>query len=76
MVEQAPPPPSPMPSSVVAAAVLARPVSIVCSGASLGLPGGTAVFADDNVQRILAGENRIDVLVIGQGSSRRVCCGS
>ncbi len=35
------------------------PVSIVCSGASLGLPAGASVFADDNIQRMLKGENRI-----------------
>ncbi len=34
-------------------------VSVVASGASIGLPGGTEVFASDNVARILAGENRI-----------------
>ncbi|MDP6932176.1 MAG: beta-ketoacyl synthase N-terminal-like domain-containing protein, partial [Myxococcota bacterium] len=34
-------------------------VSIVCSGASLGLPGGDEVFASDNIERILEGESRI-----------------
>ncbi|MFZ5476025.1 MAG: SDR family NAD(P)-dependent oxidoreductase [Myxococcota bacterium] len=52
-------PSGPMPSSVVASTVLAAPMSIVCSGASLGLPGGDEVFAADNVRRMLAGENRI-----------------
>ncbi len=36
-----------------------RATTVVCSGASLGLPAGTSVFADDNIQRMLAGENRI-----------------
>ena len=30
-----------------------------CSGASVGLPGGTEVFAADNIERILQGEVRI-----------------
>ncbi|MFN7142924.1 MAG: acyltransferase domain-containing protein, partial [Myxococcota bacterium] len=40
-------------------------VTVVCSGASLGLPGGDEVFAPDNVERMLAGENRIAVLPEG-----------
>ncbi|MFK7928905.1 MAG: beta-ketoacyl synthase N-terminal-like domain-containing protein, partial [Myxococcota bacterium] len=32
---------------------------IVCTGASLGLPGGSGVFHDENLTRILHGENRI-----------------
>ncbi|MCB9689307.1 MAG: SDR family NAD(P)-dependent oxidoreductase [Alphaproteobacteria bacterium] len=32
---------------------------VVASGTSIGLPGGTSVFAEDNVEAILAGENRI-----------------
>jgi 3-oxoacyl-(acyl-carrier-protein) synthase/NAD(P)-dependent dehydrogenase (short-subunit alcohol dehydrogenase family)/phosphopantetheinyl transferase/acyl carrier protein len=36
--------------------------SIVCSGASVGLPGGEEVFGHDNVARILEGENRISHL--------------
>ena len=38
------------------------PITVVASGASLGLPGGEEVFGDDNVRRILAGENRISRL--------------
>ncbi|MGH0036322.1 MAG: SDR family NAD(P)-dependent oxidoreductase [Myxococcota bacterium] len=34
----------------------------VVSGAALGLPGGERVFDDDNVQRILDGEQEIDVI--------------
>ncbi|MCB9764141.1 MAG: SDR family NAD(P)-dependent oxidoreductase [Alphaproteobacteria bacterium] len=37
-------------------------VTIVCTGASLGLPGGEGVFTDDNVLSILRGENRISVI--------------
>ena len=40
--------------------------AIVCTGAALGLPGGREVFADDNVQRILDGENRITAVQIGR----------
>ena len=32
---------------------------VVCSGASLGLPGGNEVFEPDGIQRMLKGENRI-----------------
>ena len=35
------------------------PVEVVCTGASLGLPGGQQVFSPDNAQRILQGENRL-----------------
>ncbi|MSQ01624.1 MAG: SDR family NAD(P)-dependent oxidoreductase [Myxococcales bacterium] len=40
-------------------APIAEPLRIVCSGASLGLPGGAEVFEPDGIQRILKGENRI-----------------
>ncbi|MFT7519815.1 MAG: acyl transferase domain-containing protein/acyl carrier protein, partial [Kiritimatiellia bacterium] len=33
--------------------------SVVCSGASVGLPGGDEVFAADNLTSILRGDNRI-----------------
>ncbi len=36
--------------------------TVVCSGASVGLPGGTEVFAEDNIDRILQGEVRIQPL--------------
>ena len=39
--------------------VIHRP-RIVCSGASVGLPGGTEVFSEDNVHSVLRGDNRID----------------
>ena len=35
---------------------------VVCSGASIGLPGGDEVFGAGNVASILAGENRIDAV--------------
>jgi malonyl CoA-acyl carrier protein transacylase len=68
----APVTPAPAPAPVVAPAPAGpslRPAAvgtssagaptIVCSGASVGLPGGEEVFAPDNVRRILRGENRI-----------------
>ena len=33
--------------------------SVVCTGASIGLPGGEEVFGHDNIARILSGEGRI-----------------
>ncbi len=42
-----------------ASAPKAGTLRIVCSGASLGLPGGTEVFEPDGIQRMLKGENRI-----------------
>jgi malonyl CoA-acyl carrier protein transacylase len=38
------------------------PVRIVCTGASVGLPGGAEVFDPDNFQSILRGDNRISVI--------------
>jgi acyl transferase domain-containing protein/NAD(P)-dependent dehydrogenase (short-subunit alcohol dehydrogenase family)/phosphopantetheinyl transferase/acyl carrier protein len=35
-------------------------VDVVCSGASVGLPGGEEVFGNDNFARILGGDNRIE----------------
>ena len=35
------------------------PIDVVCTGASLGLPGGDRVFSPDNAKRILNGENRL-----------------
>ncbi|MGB0638241.1 MAG: beta-ketoacyl synthase N-terminal-like domain-containing protein, partial [Myxococcota bacterium] len=53
-----PTPATPNASSTSTAGLM--PVSsIVCSGASVGLPGGTEVFAPDNVEKILDGEVRI-----------------
>jgi malonyl CoA-acyl carrier protein transacylase len=40
----------------------AATVRVVCSGAGLGLPGGERVFADDNIESILRGDNRIGVV--------------
>jgi len=37
-------------------------VNIVCTGASLGLPGGEQVFSEDNILRILHGENRLTAI--------------
>ena len=42
------------------------PVRVVCSGASVGLPGGDEVFEPDGIQRILRGENRIRKLKSGE----------
>ena len=59
------PPPSVPAAAVPAAPRPASPVgtsarpTVVCSGASVGLPGGTEVFAADNIERILQGEVRI-----------------
>jgi len=61
------------PAPVVEAAPLPAPaaasapasVSVVATGASIGLPGGDEVFSPDNVARILAGDNRISRL--GEG---------
>ncbi|HNH49139.1 MAG TPA: beta-ketoacyl synthase N-terminal-like domain-containing protein, partial [Myxococcota bacterium] len=44
----------------------ATPVRVVCSGASVGLPGGDEVFEPDGIQRILRGENRIRKLKSGE----------
>ncbi len=63
-------PPAPAPAVVYVQAPAAAPVAraaqpvqpsitVVCSGASVGLPGGTEVFAADNFKAILSGENRI-----------------
>jgi malonyl CoA-acyl carrier protein transacylase len=68
------PAPSAPPASASVAAVQAPPALIgapfgpdlarrvVCTGASVGLPGGRQVFDDDNVASILRGENRITAL--------------
>ena len=32
---------------------------VVCSGASVGLPGGSSVFSEENIDALLRGENRI-----------------
>ncbi len=52
------PTPSPAPSSAVPSALPAA-VDVVCSGASVGLPGRDEIFADDNVDAILDGGNFI-----------------
>ena len=64
-----PPTPSaqPVPASPAAPPAL-EPV--VITGAALGLPGTEQTFADDNVARILAGQNFISVL--GQDTRRRM----
>lgn len=51
--------PAATPAPVPSAGGSPLALTIVCSGASLGLPAGESVFADDNVKRMLAGENRI-----------------
>lgn len=63
-VEVTPPPaapafPSTLPGAASAAPATSPQARIVCSGASLGLPGGDGVFSPDNITRILRGENRI-----------------
>ncbi|MEC8192296.1 MAG: SDR family NAD(P)-dependent oxidoreductase [Myxococcota bacterium] len=55
--------PAPVPAAPRSApAVVPASISVVCSGASVGLPGGEEVFAPDNVARILDGEVRISRL--------------
>ncbi len=60
--------PAPVPTQArapVPAPVSAPPpkaLGVVATGASIGLPGGNEVFGEDNVARILAGENRIERL--------------
>ncbi len=55
---------------------MARPAAlpalepVVVTGAALGLPGTEQTFADDNVARILAGQNFISVL--GEGTRQRM----
>ena len=53
-----------MPQPVPSVSTTSTPaaVSVVATGASLGLPGGDEVFGADNVARILAGDNRIERL--------------
>ncbi|MBK7757718.1 MAG: acyltransferase domain-containing protein [Deltaproteobacteria bacterium] len=61
------PPASPMPTAPVIAAALAQPAArarVVCTGASVGLPGGDEVFAADNVQALLRGEQRISTIPV------------
>ncbi len=51
----------PSPAALPAAGSPGR--RVVCSGASLGLPGGKEVFEPDGIQRMLKGENRISQIV-------------
>ncbi len=37
-------------------------VEVVCTGASLGLPGGSRVFSEDNIPSILRGDNRLSAI--------------
>ena len=55
-------PPAPAPTPAPVAAAQPAKVSVVATGASLGLPGGDEIFGADNVARILSGENRIERL--------------
>ncbi len=48
----------PVRTTAVPSTALAEP-TVVCTGASVGLPGGEQVFAPDNLARILSGDNRI-----------------
>jgi len=64
-------PPAPSPQPVVATpASLPALEPVVVTGAALGLPGTEQTFADDNVARILAGQNFISVL--GEDTRRRM----
>jgi 3-oxoacyl-(acyl-carrier-protein) synthase len=55
--------PATPPASVLSGQDVMLPMrEVVCSGASIGLPGGDEVFGPDNFDRILSGENRISVL--------------
>ena len=64
-VQTAPQPPAPpLPESPALTAPVEKPTTrdeprVVCSGASIGLPGGKEVFDPENFCAILAGENRI-----------------
>ncbi|MCP4806816.1 MAG: SDR family NAD(P)-dependent oxidoreductase [Proteobacteria bacterium] len=51
--------PDPTPTVIEYATQPAATVRVVCSGASIGLPGGEHIFSDDNVHSILRGEQRI-----------------
>ncbi len=53
---------APLPVVSRAPAPLPPEVRVVATGASVGLPGGTEVFAADNFARLLRGENRISPL--------------
>ena len=50
---------APAPVAQVVEASYATDLKVVCTGASLGLPGGEQVFDPRNIQSMLAGENRI-----------------
>ena len=52
-------PPSPVVQATQALQPMPQQVRVVCTGASVGLPGGTQVFDDDNIASILRGDNRI-----------------
>ncbi len=65
----APPAPSPQPQAAAPAALPALE-PVVVTGAALGLPGTEQTFADDNVARILSGQNFISVL--GEGTRQRM----
>ncbi len=58
--------PAPGPSIGTGSFLPLRLGTVVCSGASLGLPGGEEVFAPDNVARMLRGENRIEPVPLDQ----------
>ncbi|MAA78234.1 MAG: hypothetical protein CL916_03165 [Deltaproteobacteria bacterium] len=47
------------PQPITQSTQLPQRIQVVCSGASVGLPGGTSVFSTDNIDALLRGENRI-----------------
>ena len=53
---------TPKPNSSEQVHTVEERIGVYCSGASVGLPGGSEVFAPDNIQRLLTGDNRISQL--------------
>ena len=51
--------PAQAPTIIEYATQPAATARVVCTGASIGLPGGTSIFDDDNVHSILRGDQRI-----------------
>ena len=49
-----------------AAQLTSAETEVYCTGAAVGLPGGQAVFASDNIHALLSGDNRISKLNAGQ----------
>src|SRR5215207_7594867 len=54
--------PSPVPATAPGPVVVGPPEPVVITGAALGLPGTERVFDDDNLARILGGQQFIDLI--------------